>query len=176
MKRDDSPDVQYVIEADNLVQILKKYGLNDKDVLCNIFTDLKPYEDDSILKEIVPGRSKNKKDAKQETIDALFCLSDGTYKYFKIKLAPSSIKKAGTGVFAVENIPKGAKAPYKGILKRERHINPYYSWTIKSYDEETGEQDDEDTPLYYLDAFDIKTSNWTRFVNCGMKNKDNNFN
>ena len=38
----------------------------------------------------------------------------------------------------------------------------------------TGEQDDKDKPLYYVDAFDTKTSNWTRFVNCGLKNKYNN--
>lgn len=175
----ESPDVHYVIPADKLSEILANYGF-DKKSFEKLYNNLKKYEDVSITKEIVHGMSSNKEKIKMpRVIDALFYIpktkkTRGRYIFLKIKLAPSSIKNAGTGVYALEDIPKGAKSFYKGIRKEDEDINPYYSWTIKSYDDETGEQDSEDEPLYYVDAFDIKTSNWTRYVNCGMKNKYNN--
>ena len=74
----------------------------------------------------------------------------------------------------MDPIPEGAKGVYKGVSRREQHANLYYAWTVKSFDPETGETDDDDIPQYYVDAFDLKTSNWTRFVNCGMTKADNN--
>jgi len=34
--------------------------------------------------------------------------------------------------------------------------------------------DESDTYMYYVDATDLERSNWTRYVNCGMKNAHNN--
>lgn len=121
----------------------------------------------------------------EKIVDALFWIPDqnplknnddtGKYKYLKIKLAPSNIKAAGIGAYAVNSIPKGAKGVYKGIPLSEKNANMYYSWTVKSFDPDTGEPDEEDKPNYFIDATNLETSNWTRYVNCGIKKKCNNF-
>jgi PR domain zinc finger protein 2, PR domain len=188
----EAPDVNYQIHADDLVEILKKNGIKDVKVFAKIFTGLRKYEDNSVLKGLEGGDEENPavEEFKTKIVNALFFVPSkksksksvpgvskrkGSYKYLKIKLAPSHIKAAGTGAYAVDPIPKGARAHYKGVAKSEEDTNPYYSWTVKSFDAETGEPDDDDEAMYYIDAYDTDVSNWTRYVNCGMKDKHNNF-
>jgi hypothetical protein len=95
------------------------------------------------------------------------------YEMFKIRLGPSSIPGAGLGVFAVDRIPKNARCLYKGVKKSTDKGNGYYSWVIYEYDENTGKMINL-KELYVIDASDIKRSNWTRFVNCGLRRRDNN--
>lgn len=95
------------------------------------------------------------------------------YKYFHLKIAPSQIPNAGMGVYAIDNIPKGAQGLYKGVKKSMTRGNVYYSWVIFEYDTVTGEANTK-KGLYLLDASNKNVSNWTRYVNCGMKKRDNN--
>lgn len=177
----ESPDVTYNITAEALTSLLGKLGFDGKKDLEKLYTELLPFEDSSVAKKLINKVSKNAHSEKKTdvVVDALFFIprrrSKGKYRYLKVKLAPSKIKKAGTGVYAVDRIPKGARGVYKGVAKDEEYVNMYYSWTVKSYDQETGETDESDTPLYYIDAFDTRYSNWTRYVNCGMRESDNNF-
>ncbi|HMP28090.1 MAG TPA: SET domain-containing protein-lysine N-methyltransferase [Saprospiraceae bacterium] len=178
----ETPDTNYKIHAEDLAIILSKIGIKDKKTFAKLFTALRKYEDNSILKKIEKGVDDNPTVEKIKTkiVEALFFIPSkkskrkGTYQYLRIKLAQSHIKAAGTGAYAVDPIPKGARAPYKGVAKNERDTNPYYSWTVKTFDKNTGETDEEDEPIYYIDAYDTDVSNWTRYVNCGMKDKHNN--
>lgn len=96
------------------------------------------------------------------------------YNYIPIEIKKSTIAKAGKGAFAVEGIPKGYLGIYTGTKKkRYEDINPFYSWEVTSFDPKTGEMDNRDIFLYYIDASTNK-SNWTKYVNCGMKSKYNN--
>jgi hypothetical protein len=183
----EAPDVTYNITAEKLTKILGRLGVDAAEDLEKLYTELLPFEDSSVTQKLVNKASTKdhapKKSKDERIVEALFFIpgrarskrAKGSYRYLKVKLAPSKIKKAGTGVYAVDPIPKGARGVYKGIAKDEEYVNMYYSWTVKSYDEETGETDEEDVPLYYIDAFDTRHSNWTRYVNCGMHESDNNF-
>jgi len=95
------------------------------------------------------------------------------YKYLRVKLAPSTIPNAGLGVYAVDEIPKDAKALYKGVKKSMTRGNYIYSWIIYEYDTVSGNSTTM-KELYLIDATNKKYSNWTRYVNCGMKKRDNN--
>lgn len=95
-------------------------------------------------------------------------------KNFKMKIAPSTIPNAGMGVFAVDPIPKGAKGKYKGKIMDLNKGDPYYSWIIYDYDPNTGVPYTENKELFLRDAHNPSQSNWTRYVNCGLKNKFNN--
>ena len=95
------------------------------------------------------------------------------YQWFRIRLAPSTVPNAGLGVFAVDEIPKGARGLYRGVKKSMEKGNGYYSWVIYDYDHHTGKLATL-KELFMIDATDMKRSNWTRFVNCGMKRRDNN--
>ena len=99
----------------------------------------------------------------------------GSYRYIPILIAPSKIPNAGNGAFALEDIPKGARAVYRGIAKTSAQTNSYFSWTIKTHSEKTGKQDYRDKSLFFIDAEDVRCSNWTRFANCALKREDNNF-
>lgn len=101
---------------------------------------------------------------------------EGKYKgqIFKLKIAPSSIPNAGKGVFAMEPIPKGAKGAYKGKKMSLSKGDPYYSWIIYDYDPVTGIPYPENKELFLRDAHNPKLSNWTRYVNCGLKRRLNN--
>ena len=95
-------------------------------------------------------------------------------KNFKLKIAPSTIPNAGMGVFALDKIPSGARGKYKGKVKALDKGDPYYSWIIYDYDKNTGQPLPENKELFLRDAHNISQSNWTRFVNCGLKQKFNN--
>lgn len=182
IKNYEPPDISYTISGDNLAEILKKHGITNKESFEKIFTDLHRYETPSILK--IPLDEEDTEESntlkKPVIVNGLFYIPSkskkkrGKYKYLKIKLAPSTIKNAGTGAYAVDPIPEGARAFYRGIAKNENYTNPYYSWTVKTFDKKTGEPDDADEPSYYIDAYDTNASNWTRYVNCGLKDKYNN--
>ena len=166
------------------VDLVKLCNIKDAEVAIKLFNELVEYEDYSIIEE--PCDTKEEKEEEDEEhktpatfdikeVNALFYFpSLKTYKYIKLKIQPSTIKEAGFGAFAMEKIPKGARGFYKGIAKKEENANMYYSWNIKSFDPTTGITDYEDNELHYVDAEDIENSNWTRFVNCGMKKKMNN--
>lgn len=99
-------------------------------------------------------------------VEGLFFNPD-TDKYFTVRLVitKSLIEAAGMGVFAEEEIPKGAFAYYRGEIKNEETHNGHYSWTVRKWDYE-GFSPDEADPVYYQDATELKTSNWCRYVNC----------
>jgi len=178
----EAPEACYSIKADKLVALMQECGITKRSTYLKLFNLLQPYEDWSVLnKPRKPAVETNvhahtaKVPFDEKIVRALFFIpSLDKYKYIRLRLAPSAIKAAGTGVYAMDPIPEGAKGVYKGVSRREQHANLYYAWTVKSFDPETGETDDDDIPQYYVDAFDLKTSNWTRFVNCGMTKADNN--
>ena len=99
--------------------------------------------------------------------------SEKKYKFLRLRIAPSSITAAGMGVYAVDEIPKGAKGVYRGVKRSLEKGNVYYSWIIYEYDPITGDAIT-NKELFLLDASNKKTSNWTRYVNCGMRKRDNN--
>jgi hypothetical protein len=110
----------------------------------------------------------------EEIIKTKFFIPDeNRYRYIQLKIAPSSIQNAGMGVYAVDKIPKGAQGIYKGVKKSMSAGNAYYSWIIYEHDPITGKRMG-NKELYLLDASDPKRSNWTRYVNCGMKRRYNN--
>jgi hypothetical protein len=193
-KKIEAPTANYNVSAEKLTEILEKHCTDiNRDQLIKIFTSLQKYEDYSVLdipkpsKDDVSDEHQTPPPFKEKIVHALFYIPSnkrsektgrkmlGKYKYIKIRLAPSSIKAAGIGAYAVDPIPKGARGIYKGISKDEEDTNMYYAWTIKTFDEESGETDYNDESLYYVDAFDLKKSNWTRYVNCGLTDKANNF-
>lgn len=190
----ESPECVYThLPASVLVEILLKHGIEDHKTFAKIFTELKEYEDYSVLNEPeTPKKEEKKKNAKknkelemdhqtrpdfeEKIVHALFYIpKKERYEYKRVRLAPSNIKAAGTGAYAVDPIPKGAKGVYKGVSRDEESVNMYYAWTVKSFDTDSGEADEFDEEMYYIDAFDVETSNWTRYVNCGPTNKSNNF-
>ena len=148
-KKYESPECYYKIPADKLLNILFECSPEFKNYnkLESLFTKLKNYEDYSILNK--PERKKKPKATKRTTkkqveeteedshqttppfeeklVNALFWIpssgSEGYYKYMRIRLAPSNIKEAGIGAYAVDNIPKGAKGVYKGVSKEEKDTN-----------------------------------------------------
>jgi hypothetical protein len=95
-------------------------------------------------------------------------------KVIRLKIAPSTIPNAGMGVYAVDPIPKGARGKYKGKIMSLDKGNPYYSWIIYDYDPVSGAPTSQNKELYLVDAFNVSQSNWTRYVNCGLKNRFNN--
>ena len=99
----------------------------------------------------------------------------GSYRYIPILIAPSTIPNAGNGAFALEDIPKGARAVYRGIAKTENCCNSFFSWTLKTFSTKSGKQDYRDKALFFIDAEDVNFSNWTRFANCAPERSGNNF-
>lgn len=184
----EAPECHYKISAKDLINVLQENGMLDGgyNILASLLTDLRVHEDYSVLRKPPRKTRGNPEEVfdehqtpppfKEKIVNALFWIPGAErYKYLRVRLAPSNIKAAGIGAYAVDEIPKGARGVYKGVSKRETETNMYYSWIVKSYDAETGETDEEDRPMYYIDATDLDTSNWTRYVNCGMTNKVNNF-
>ena len=131
--------------------------------------------------------------------------SKGEKKFFysKVRIDTSTIPGAGLGVFAEENIPAGSKVLYVGKPVTGDYIETY-SYEVLEYDEETGavespepsdsssdagsetNSDEESSSsasssekksnvLFFIDASNEKTSNWTRSINCKSKEGENNF-
>ena len=187
LKKIETPNIMYNIDSNDIRDFLLKFSksitndtLNINNISHKTFSDIWTF-----LEKYNIDSKKVKKDLKDEIVPKFklksekiirvpFLLKTKKYKYFKLLLAPSTIKGAGIGVFAVDKIPEGAKSIYKGIKKNEDNENLHYSWSVKEYNKKTGKADYGGEVLYYLDAFDIKESNWTRFVNCGKKSDDNN--
>jgi hypothetical protein len=110
----------------------------------------------------------------EEIISAKFYIpSEKKYKTLRLRIAPSTIKDAGMGVYAIDEIPKGAKGVYRGVKKSLIKGNVYYSWIIYEYDTITGEAIT-NKELFLLDASNKNNSNWTRYVNCGLRKRYNN--
>jgi len=150
-------------------------------ITAKILTLLREHEDQSVvspieeLEEEVSTEHLTAQPYDEKEMYALFFLyEEDCYRYIKIKISASTIKKAGMGIYALEDIPDGAIGQYKGIPRCEDETNMYYAWVVKSFDPLEGLPDDSDTYMYYIDATDFERSNWTRYVNCGMKEVDNN--
>lgn len=101
-----------------------------------------------------------------------FIPSEGKYIFRRIRIAPSTIPGGGEGAFAVDHIPKGAIGTYRGVKKNNDNADMLYSWEIYNYDK-NGKPISEQ-PMHHLDASNPRYANWARWVNCGMKNRDNN--
>jgi SET domain-containing protein len=99
--------------------------------------------------------------------------SKDKYQIYSLQIKKSTIPNAGLGVFANEFIPKGSACQYKGERKSLEKGNPYYSWSIFEYNTIKGNPIS-GKELYLLDATNISKSNWTRYVNCGLKKNKNN--
>jgi uncharacterized protein len=94
-----------------------------------------------------------------------------TYKFRRshIKIAKSTIPDAGNGVFAQVDIPKGKfLAYYIGELITEKEFQKladtsyiFAIETVKTINKNKKPID----RIFYIDATNIKTSNWTRYVN-----------
>lgn len=185
---DDAKIQTYEITAKNLRLLFIKFGFNkSRDVFADMLTNIESYR---VYETPVPPKRKNKNsdtnthqsspEFKEKHVYTLFYIKPTKeYKYFKIKLAPSTIKGAGIGAYAMECIPKRSYALYRGINKIEKDANFYYSWKIRPFDEDTGcviddDEDNIDEYFCYVDGFDVEKSNWTRYANCGLKSKDNN--
>lgn len=113
-------------------------------------------------------------DFDEKTVWDLFKSKDGVCKYLRVKIAPSAIKAAGMGAYSVDPIPKGASCTYRGIERGIQNVVSTYSWEVKPYKATSGDSV-EGKPLFYLDASDPTQSNTTRFYNCGLSSKSNNF-
>lgn len=183
------------IQCQKIVDII---GIYEKEFLEKLFTHLYPYQTFFKTKEELceydllkttdgklneesysPYDGKNADrntvpDFNSKSVNALFFDPDtAIYKYYRLCIKPSSIKKAGMGVYAEENIPGGLYGFYKGNYTTLP--NELYTWTIFKFDMINGETlDSKITSKWSLDAYDINTSNWTRFVNCGILNRKNN--
>lgn len=153
------------------------------DKTANLLSMLREHEDQSVVSPLEDLEDEEEVSSDHLTsqpydikeLYALFYLyEEKKYKYIKIKIAKSKIAKAGMGIYALEDIPEGAVGQYKGVPRIENYTNMYYSWVVKSFDPQEGLPDDSDLYMYYIDATDLSRSNWTRYVNCGMKNDDNN--
>jgi len=126
------------------------------------------YSDELVENKILDNHTQ------EQIIKAKFYIPDeNKYKYIHLKIAPSTIPNAGMGVYAVDDIPKGASGLYRGIKRPLRRGNAYYSWIVYEYDMETGETIS-NKEMFLLDATNKNTSNWTRYVNCGLKKRFNN--
>lgn len=187
------PEVNYNVPATMLIEILQGTSktFSSHDALETFFTKMKQYEDYSVLNEPEDTEEDEiddqiKPDFKEKIVKALFWIpvissvtgkarKRGEYKYLRIRIAPSNIKKAGMGAYAVDPIPKGARGVYKGVSREEEDTNVFYAWVVKSFNRKSGLPDENDESTYYIDAQDIRRSNWTRFVNCGMTDASNNF-
>lgn len=126
-------------------------------------------------KRVSPKRIvKTTEDKPQKLKETFYIPGNVAFKKLGLTIAKSTIPGAGMGVYADSKIPKGAEALYKGEPKAEDKACMEYSWQLQKYNTETGEPESDESGLY-LDAKSLKHSNWTRFVNCGMTSKANNF-
>lgn len=104
--------------------------------------------------------------------------SKGHYRHFSLKIAPSTLgEHAGSGVFAMEDLPTGVLADYRGQMCRLEHSNDLYSWALGATDPTNGAvytQPPKERDVGCVDATDLRYCNWTRFVNCGNTPEQNN--
>lgn len=159
-----------------VMEIIRKYPSDTYKRSANLFTKLRPYESYATPIPLVEGagRKPEAEPYDEEIVRALFWLPNrNRYSYLRLRIAKSTIKKAGKGVYAIDPIPKGAEGIYAGVARIEKDANMYYSWSIRPWDPLTGEPSDAD-PIYYIDAVDPSVSNWTRYVNCGPTSASNN--
>ena len=126
-------------------------------------------------------KSKNKnptaKNTRKSSVDgdvkrARFMVN-GALKYLWVSVKDSSIKDAGRGAFALSPIPKGSYTLYRGVPKDKKNANMEYSWEICTYDKNGSSN--HQRVLFYADASEEgPRTNFTRFVNCGLKKEQNN--
>lgn len=190
----------FTIQSQKLIDIIEN-DLNEapsKEFLEKLFTHLYPYQtfikSKKELQEFDLSKSNDGKILDSHTnpyspyiknkftvpdfdvlnVNALFFDPEiAKYKYYKISIRPSTIKQAGMGAYAEENIPIGLYGFYNGVYTTMP--NELYTWSIYKFDMINGEilEGNKETK-YSIDAFDLRTSNWTRFVNCAIKDKKNN--
>lgn len=174
------PNKSYEITLLDLVTLLNERFEVDCSTVCSIMTDLKTKEKRKVLKK----RASKKSDTstklfkplfkRRVTVEILFLQRERRYICIPLIIQRSTIANAGLGVFAGKDIPIKAEAEYEGERRDEGSTNMYYSWEIKEFNKTTGRPKYNGKTLYYLDASNIKRSNWTRFVNCNLKKERNN--
>ena len=104
---------------------------------------------------------------------ARFVYPDGSVHYHRVRIGRSTVIEAGMGAFTTCFIPKGAYAVYRGRTRSYDSAVMHYSWNLYEHDPETGEANDR--VIGYIDAHEKgRTSNFTRYVNCGPRSNDNN--
>lgn len=178
----EHPNTSYTISAKKLTEIIS--GIvssipegNTFD-FCDMFTQLEEYSKPSITaRPRVSGKiyEPSVPTFRKKTVDGLFWVpSENSYRNIKISIQKSTITGAGMGAYALEDIPKGARASYFGLAKSDTCANMYYAWTIRPFDPVTGIPKDSGA-LFFIDASNPKFSNWTRYVNTGLREKNNNF-
>ena len=98
---------------------------------------------------------------------------DKCLRYLWIVVRESSIPKAGRGAFTLSFIPKDAYTLYRGVPKDKKSANMDYSWEISTYDKDGSAN--HKRVLFYSDASEEGPhTNFTRFVNCGLRKSQNN--
>jgi FkbM family methyltransferase len=82
-----------------------------------------------------------------------------------IKIKASNIPNAGKGAFAIQQIPKHTFVGiYLGKIQNTYDEGERYTYTSINSKGETK----------YINAEDLETSNWTRYINCSTNYEDNN--
>lgn len=82
-----------------------------------------------------------------------------------VELRYSKIKNAGLGMFARESIKKNAfLGNYMGVVNHTCEVtNNMYEFTTVIHNKQA-----------VINALDLETSNWTRFMNCALNPDDEN--
>lgn len=159
--------------------VKKKFGSRIEAYEC-VLNFFSPYFSLAYVKKPNPNERDSsdthvtKQNFAEKLIPVCFQLRSGRYKYFHVCIRASTIKQAGMGAYAVDDIPKGAISQYQGIVKSISAMNPYYSWEVQAYDVK-GKPKVYGKILHYVDATSLEHSNWARYVNCGPSSASNNF-
>lgn len=109
----------------------------------------------------------------ERVINSRMTFTDNTTKFIKMKLSKSTIDNAGLGCFTLCDIPRGTYGKYIGIRYEIERENGDYTWVINEYNLTTGKTIS-NKPVCYIDSIKPKYGNWTRYVNCGLTDDDNN--
>ena len=181
------PPVEYHFSPQQLLSFLNELG---------VYTELgSPHSQDDVEDVLTVAqkyasykyktkRSKKKKSVNEherlvspgfseKIVRVPFLYPNNEYHYLRVRIGPSTIPEAGMGAFALDQIPRGSRDHYRGVIANEKNANAYYSWMISPYNKKTGEEIP-GKKMAYIDCEDPNDGNWTRYVNCGPTSKKNN--
>lgn len=167
------PHQKYCLEFKDMQKIFQLQSETEEE-LTEMFKKLHPF----IVHPIHNPQKISKKEVKltKTTKRKFYALFEkkGEYQYFRLCIKPSGIEGGGMGVYALEDIHKGWSAQYVGEAIKGENCNPYYSFTIQPFRKRDGEPDYSRDPYMYIDSTSEKNSNWTRTINCRIKEEENN--
>jgi len=159
------------ISCSELMEYLKARLVLTDEFLLDFFNDLLPFETFKVKPTICFKDNQEEQIQKEKNILGLFLdPNEKRYVYHPLLIKPSNIKKAGLGIFALSDIPKNSICFYRGIYTH--NSNFLYSWVIEFINKEGNPMGVERN--FVLDGYQLKYSNFTRFINCGLTEKDNN--